>query len=48
MIIELIETSKVGKIANECGKEKPIVYEQFSESLQFEKLYCKECHESSN
>ena len=39
--------SEVGKIAkcSECGKEKPIFYEHFNESLQSKSLYCKECYD---
>jgi uncharacterized paraquat-inducible protein A len=41
--------SNIGKIAkcSVCGKEKPIVYEKFSESLQQESHYCKECYNYS-
>jgi ribosomal protein S27E len=37
--------SRVGKIAkcSECRKEKTIFYEDFNESLQSKRLYCKEC-----
>lgn len=45
-----VKMSKIGKIAkcSVCGKEKPIAYEKFSELLQLEKHYCKECDDYSH
>jgi DNA-directed RNA polymerase subunit RPC12/RpoP len=41
--------SKIGKIAkcSVCGQEKTIFYDWSSDPQQQEKLYCKECYESS-